>query len=90
MVKIHVERTIAASPERVFSWLADPANLTAAPLVLSAGWAKKSPAPASAHCAKLRPPVCGFERKSLRTTPHGDTRIGSFGPSRPLTMKAAA
>ena len=32
MVKIHVERTIGASPERVFSWLADPANLTAAPL----------------------------------------------------------
>jgi uncharacterized protein YndB with AHSA1/START domain len=31
MVKIHVERTIGASPERVFSWLADPANLTAAP-----------------------------------------------------------
>jgi uncharacterized protein YndB with AHSA1/START domain len=24
MVQLHVERTIAASPERVFDWLADP------------------------------------------------------------------
>lgn len=43
MVKIHVERTIRASPERVFGWLSDPANLTAAPLILKAGWAKNSP-----------------------------------------------
>ena len=42
MVTINVERTIRASPERVFSWLADPANLTAAPLILRAGWAKNS------------------------------------------------
>jgi hypothetical protein len=27
MVQLHVERTIAASPERVFDWLADPTNL---------------------------------------------------------------
>jgi uncharacterized protein YndB with AHSA1/START domain len=45
MVKIHVERTIGASPERVFSWLADPANLTAAPLIVRARWAKTSPDP---------------------------------------------
>ena len=45
MVEVHVERTIAASPERVFDWLADPANLTASPLVLKAGWAKGSPGP---------------------------------------------
>ncbi|MDT5133621.1 MAG: hypothetical protein QOE41_2932, partial [Mycobacterium sp.] len=25
MVEFHVDRTIAASPERVFDWLADPA-----------------------------------------------------------------
>jgi hypothetical protein len=31
MVKIQLEWTIGASPERVFSWLADPASLTAAP-----------------------------------------------------------
>ena len=46
MVQVHVERTIAASPERVFDWLADPANLTAAPLFLKAGWAKGSSGPA--------------------------------------------
>jgi uncharacterized protein YndB with AHSA1/START domain len=45
MVELHVERTIAASPERVFEWLADPANLTASPLVLKAGWAKGSSDP---------------------------------------------
>jgi uncharacterized protein YndB with AHSA1/START domain len=43
MVEIHVERTIAAPVEQVFDWLADPANLAAAPLVLKAGWAKDSP-----------------------------------------------
>ena len=42
MVKLRVERTIAASPQRVFDWLADPANLTAAPLALRAGFAKGS------------------------------------------------
>lgn len=40
MVTIHVERTIAAPPDRVFAWLADPANLATAPLLLRAGWAK--------------------------------------------------
>ena len=45
MVKLHAERTIAAPPERVFDWLADPANLTASPLVLKAGWAKGSSGP---------------------------------------------
>src|SRR5258708_50530 len=34
MVEFQVDRTIAASPERVFDWLADPANLTAAPGIL--------------------------------------------------------
>ena len=38
MVTLHIERTIAAPPERVFAWLADPASLTNAPLVLRAGW----------------------------------------------------
>jgi uncharacterized protein YndB with AHSA1/START domain len=50
MVEIHVERTIAASPERVFEWLADPANLAAAPATIRAGWAKGSSEPgAGAH-----------------------------------------
>jgi hypothetical protein len=45
MVQLHVERTIAASPERVFDWLTDPANVAAAPLTLKAGYAKGSPGP---------------------------------------------
>jgi uncharacterized protein YndB with AHSA1/START domain len=45
MMKFQVERTIAASPERVFDWLADPANLTAAPVVLKVRWVKDSAGP---------------------------------------------
>ena len=45
MVEVQVNRTIKASPERVFRWLADPANLTAAPLILRAGWAKNTTQP---------------------------------------------
>jgi uncharacterized protein YndB with AHSA1/START domain len=45
MVELRVERTIAASPERVFDWLADPASLTAAPPVFSARWEKGSSGP---------------------------------------------
>jgi uncharacterized protein YndB with AHSA1/START domain len=42
MVEIHLEKTIQAPVDEVFEWLADPASLTAAPLVLRAGWAKDS------------------------------------------------
>jgi Polyketide cyclase / dehydrase and lipid transport len=45
MAKLHVERTIIAPPDQVFDWLVDPANLTAAPLALKAGWAKGSSGP---------------------------------------------
>jgi uncharacterized protein YndB with AHSA1/START domain len=45
MVQLHIERTIAAPPEQVFDWLADPANLTAAPLAVKAGYAKGSSGP---------------------------------------------
>jgi hypothetical protein len=43
MVEIHLERTIPAPVEQVFDWLAAPAHLVAAPLVLRAGYAKDSP-----------------------------------------------
>jgi uncharacterized protein YndB with AHSA1/START domain len=46
MVEVHVERTIAAPPEQVFDWLADPANLAAAPLVLKGRWTKRASGPA--------------------------------------------
>jgi hypothetical protein len=45
MVHLHVERTIAASPERVFDWLADPVNLATAPLIRKGGFAKGWTAP---------------------------------------------
>jgi uncharacterized protein YndB with AHSA1/START domain len=45
MVQLHAERTFAASPERVFDWLSDPANLTTAPLFLRAAWRNDSPPP---------------------------------------------
>ncbi len=45
MAQLHVERTIAAPPEPVFDWLADPAGLTAAPLVLRAGWVEGTSGP---------------------------------------------
>jgi uncharacterized protein YndB with AHSA1/START domain len=45
MVKFQVERTIAASAERVFDWLADPTNLTAAPVILKVRYVKVSSGP---------------------------------------------
>lgn len=43
MIELRVERTIAAAPERVFDWLADPKGLTSAPLVLGARLARSTP-----------------------------------------------
>jgi uncharacterized protein YndB with AHSA1/START domain len=45
MVEIHVERTIAAPPENVFDWLADPVNLAAAPMALKGFWEKGTVGP---------------------------------------------
>jgi uncharacterized protein YndB with AHSA1/START domain len=53
MVELHVQRTIAASPERVFDWLTDPANLAAAPLILRGGWAKGASEPGAGALREL-------------------------------------
>jgi hypothetical protein len=45
MVEIHVERTIAAPQQQVFDWMADPANLTTAPMALKSGWVKGTTEP---------------------------------------------
>jgi hypothetical protein len=45
MVHLHVEKTIAAPPEEVFAWLADPVNLKSAPQVVTSGWARDSRPP---------------------------------------------
>jgi uncharacterized protein YndB with AHSA1/START domain len=54
MVEFQVERTIAASPEGVFDWLADPANLTAAPVILKVRWVTGSSGPGE---GALREPI---------------------------------
>jgi hypothetical protein len=54
MLEIHVERTFAASPERVFDWLADPRSLAAAPLVLKAGWAQGASGPTVGALREVR------------------------------------
>jgi uncharacterized protein YndB with AHSA1/START domain len=53
MVEIHLERTIDAPVEQVFDWMADPANLAAAPLALRAGWAKDSSGPGAGAVREL-------------------------------------
>jgi uncharacterized protein YndB with AHSA1/START domain len=53
MVEIHLERTIAAPVDQVFDWLADPANLAAAPLALKAGYAKDSSGPGVGAARKV-------------------------------------
>jgi len=63
MVQVHVERTIAASPERVFDWLADPASLTAAPLIVRAGWAKGSSGPGVGALREVRGVGMRFREK---------------------------
>lgn len=45
MVQLHLQRIIAAPPDQVFAWLADPACLQIPTLVLRAGWEKGSPEP---------------------------------------------
>jgi hypothetical protein len=45
MVNVHVERTINALPDNVFDWLADPANLTTAPLLFRARYLDEFPGP---------------------------------------------
>jgi uncharacterized protein YndB with AHSA1/START domain len=42
IAQAHVERTIAASPERVFAWLLDPATLTVSPWFRKATWVNSS------------------------------------------------
>jgi uncharacterized protein YndB with AHSA1/START domain len=53
MVEIHLEKTIDAPVERVFDWLADPANLAAAPLALSGRWAEGSSGPGAGAVRKV-------------------------------------
>lgn len=75
MVRIHVERTIAAPPDQVFAWLADPANLTAARLMLKAGWRADAPGPRVGAVRRPSRPGCGSTRRSRPTTRRTATPI---------------
>ncbi len=79
MVEIHVERTIAASVEQVFDWLADPAALTAAPLALRARWAKGSTGPGVGAVRIVTAAGTSFVRRSPRSTGRTVTPTSSFG-----------
>jgi uncharacterized protein YndB with AHSA1/START domain len=54
MVQIHEQRTIAASPERVFAWLLEPANLTISPWFRTAAWVKDSSGPGVGAMRELK------------------------------------
>ena len=54
MVQIHEQRTFAASPERVFAWLLDPANLTISPWFRTAAWVKDSSGPGVGATRELK------------------------------------
>src|SRR4029077_11077952 len=84
MVQLYVERTIASSPQRVFDWLVDPANLTAAPLVLRASWAKGSSDHPGVGALREGIAVGMWFREQTRPTTHREASpTGSFAPSRP-------
>lgn len=71
MAHIHVERTIAAPPDQVFAWLADPANLTTAPLLLQAGWVEG-----------VSEPRVGAVRKAVATGMWFREEITAYDPPR--------
>jgi uncharacterized protein YndB with AHSA1/START domain len=45
VVQIHLAHQISAPVEQVFDWLADPANLAVAPLVVKSDWVAGTPGP---------------------------------------------
>jgi len=83
MVEIHLERTIAAPLEEVFDWLADPANLAAAPLVLKAAYAKDSSPPGAGAVREVTAVGTRFrEEITAYDRPHSYSYliVGSFPP----------
>jgi hypothetical protein len=66
MARVREQRSIAASPERVFDWLLDPANLTVSSVFRRAVWAKDS---SGADMGAVRE-VTGFGLLGARTD-HG-------------------
>jgi uncharacterized protein YndB with AHSA1/START domain len=96
MAQIHLERTIDAPVEEVFDWLAEPANLAAAPLALRGAWAKGSSGPRAGAQREVlgvgswfREEITAYDRPRsysyhiLRSVPPIDHRGGTltFTPS---------
>ena len=84
MGRIHVQRTIAASPEQVFDWLLDPANLTVSPIFRKAGWLRDSSGPGVGAVRELK--GIGFwahEQITAYDPPRSCSYVvvGSFPPS---------
>jgi len=88
MVELHVERTIPASPEGVFTWLADPVNLTAGPLILEAAYTEGSTPGAGAVREAiavgmwLREEITSYDARTATPT-------RSCAPCPPSIMRAA-
>jgi carbon monoxide dehydrogenase subunit G len=55
VTRVHVERTIAAPPERVFDWLAEPRNMTAAPAMIKCEWVNGAQPEVGAHRLAISP-----------------------------------
>ena len=87
MVQLYVERTIASSPQRVFDWLVDPANLTAAPLVLRRAGPRLVGSSRRRALREGSRSACGFASRSRPTTHREASPTGSFAPSRPTTTR---
>jgi hypothetical protein len=89
MVHLQVQRTIAASPEQVFDWLTDSANLTSAPLFLKVGWGKGFSGPSVGAIREVI--VVGAWLREVITAydAPGAIPTSSFAPFRPPRMMAA-
>lgn len=84
MGRIHVERDIVASPERVFGWLLDPANLSVSPLFRNAGWINGAQGPSVGAVRQVN--GIGFWAREQITACNAPTScsyivVGSFPPS---------
>ncbi len=83
MPTIHLERVIAAPLEQVFDWMADPAGLATAPLVLRAGWATGSSEPAVGAVRSVTGAGMWFREEITaydRPNSYSYLIIGSFPP----------
>lgn len=83
MPTIHVERVIGAPLEQVFDWMADPAGLATAPLVLRSRWATGWSQPAAGAVRAVTGTGMWFREEITaydRPNSYSYLIIGSFPP----------